>query len=50
MINEALGADYLTLDSSIFVPDEKNADKVLGKETDDVNTVAEALGNILNEH
>ena len=50
VINEVLGTDSPTLAPTVFVPEETNIDKVIGKVTDTVNTVAVASGNILNKH
>ena len=49
VVNEVLGTDSPTLAPTIFVPEETNVDKVIGKVTDTVNTVAETSGNILNK-
>ena len=49
VINEVLGTDSPTLAPTIFVPEETNVDKVIGKVTDTVNAVAETSGNVLNK-
>ena len=49
VINEVLGTDSPTLAPTIYVPEETNVDKVIGKVTDTFNAVAETSGNILNK-
>jgi len=49
IMNEILGTESPTSAPSVFVPEETDVDKMIGKVTDTVNTIAEGTGDVLNE-